>query len=56
MHSIPESLLLQGPFYDATVSSFIDFVRTVHVPVDIYLCGWDSGFGKIFSVLESLKV
>jgi hypothetical protein len=48
--------LLQGPFVDGTVSAFMDYVRSTPVDIDVYLCGWNSGFAKVFSILESLKV
>ena len=34
----------------------MDFVRSAPVDIDVYLCGWDSAFSKVFSILEYLKV
>eukprot|EP00026_Physarum_polycephalum_P017495 Phypoly_transcript_18740.p1 GENE.Phypoly_transcript_18740~~Phypoly_transcript_18740.p1 ORF type:complete len:148 (+),score=15.07 Phypoly_transcript_18740:75-518(+) len=45
---------MQGPF-QGVASSFINFLSSVHTPIDVYLCGWDTGLATIFSILETLK-
>eukprot|EP00026_Physarum_polycephalum_P001865 Phypoly_transcript_01868.p1 GENE.Phypoly_transcript_01868~~Phypoly_transcript_01868.p1 ORF type:complete len:584 (+),score=139.95 Phypoly_transcript_01868:1295-3046(+) len=54
-HGKAESIYLQGPFVDGTVSAFMDYVQSTPADIDVYLCGWNSGFSKVFSILESLK-
>jgi len=50
----PPCVRLQGPF-QGLVSSFILSLNSVsnnRTPKCIFLCGWDSGFASVFSLLE----
>jgi hypothetical protein len=48
-------LKLQGPF-KGPANSFVHYLASVQTASTVYLCGWNSGFASVFSLLEHLKV